>query len=233
MSDLFNKYSCDTNIKLKNFEKYVSRQAFARFLARYELFKMSKNIQGNIIECGVHHGGGLLAWAKLSVIFETFNFHKKIIGFDTFEGFNGYGENDVSLYDNKNLMEGAFDTGYDVYSELKECIEEFDENRFLNQFDKVRLIKGDATKTIPKYAEENKHLLISLLFLDFDLYEPTKVALEHFLPRMPKGSILAFDEINIENWPGETIALMEQFKTLNNVQIQKFDFEPNISFLII
>lgn len=46
-------------LKWDNFEKYVRRQPLARFLARYELFKMQMEIKGSIIECGVHYGGGL------------------------------------------------------------------------------------------------------------------------------------------------------------------------------
>ena len=47
--------------KFDDFEKYTRRQIISRFLARYELFKMTKNIKGSIIECGVHYGGGLMA----------------------------------------------------------------------------------------------------------------------------------------------------------------------------
>ena len=37
--------------------------------------------------------------------------------------------------------------------------------------------------------------MLLLLFVDFDLYKPCKVALKNFIPRMTKGSILAFDEM--------------------------------------
>ena len=46
---------------------------------------------------------------------------------------------------------------------------------------------------------------MSLLYLDFDLYEPTKCA----FPRMPKGAVVAFDELNHAAWPGETMALLD------------------------
>ena len=50
---------------------------------------------------------------------------------------------------------------------------------------------------------------MSLLYLDMDIYEPTKVALEQFLPRIPKGGIVVFDELNSRNWPGETQAVLD------------------------
>ncbi len=70
-----------------------------------------------------------------------------------------------------------------------------------------------------------------MLFLDFDLYEPTMVALEHLLPRVPKGGIVAFDEINNKFWPGETLAAFEKFGGFNNVEIKKFAFDPNIAYI--
>ena len=65
-------------------------------------------------------------------------------------------------------------------------IEEFNDQRYLNNFEKIELIKGDAIKTIPNYLKNNKHLIIALLYIDFDVYEPAKIALRNFLPRIPK-----------------------------------------------
>jgi len=117
--------------------------------------------------------------------------------------------------------------------ELRECLAEYDANRFLNQFEKVELVKGNALETIPKYVQENQHLLVALLFLDFDLYEPTKAALQQLLPRVPKGGIVAFDEVNNKFWPGETVAMLEELLPLRSYAIRKFDFDPNISYIKI
>ncbi len=203
---------------------------------RYELFQKIREVKGSIIECGVHHGGGLLAWAKLSSALEPYALHRKVIGFDTFEGFPSTHEKDVdsvSCVENNELKSGGFKSHDNIYEELLECIAEYDENRFLNQFPKIETVKGDALQTIPSYLKQNQHLLVALLFLDFDLYEPTKVALEYFLPRMPKGSIIAFDEINNKFWPGETIAMLEKLLPLKNYAIRKFDFDPNVAYLIL
>jgi hypothetical protein len=228
---LFEEVEYNTEDKLRNFEKYVRRQDISRFLARYELFKMQTNIKGSIIECGVHHGSGLMAWAKLSATLEPYALHRKVIGFDTFEGFvdieskSNVGKEEIS-------NEDYFTEDYDVYEELKNIIRKFDENRYLSEFEKVDLVKGDAKVTIPKYLDDNEHLLISLLFMDFDLYEPTKVALKELTPRMSAGSIIAFDEVNNEFWPGETEAMLEEVN-LENYELKKFKFDPNISYIIL
>ena len=175
-----------------------------------------------------------MAWAKLSSALEPYGLHRKIIGFDTFEGFPDTHEKDASGFsktENNELKTGGFKSHDSIYDELVECIEEYDNNRYLEQFPKVELVKGDALQTIPEYLKENQHLLISLLFLDFDLYEPTRVALENFLPRIPKGGIIAFDEINNKFWPGETVAMVEKLLPLNHYAIRKFPHDPNIAYI--
>ena len=54
-----------------------------KILVRYELYKLSQNIPGDIIECGVFKGTGHIFWLKLLKIFDN-NSLKKVVGFDTF-----------------------------------------------------------------------------------------------------------------------------------------------------
>lgn len=60
------EHSLGTNIdKLRNFTKYVPRQTLSLFLAKNELFQRVVGIHGNIIECGVFLGGGLMSWGSI------------------------------------------------------------------------------------------------------------------------------------------------------------------------
>ena len=97
----------------------------------------------------------------------------------------------------------------DTYEELQKCAKMYDANRPLGHLSKVQLVRGDICETAAKYVAENQHMVVSLLYLDADLYEPTRAALKAFLPRMPKGAIIAFDEVNHPDWPGETMAMLE------------------------
>jgi hypothetical protein len=118
------------------------------------------------------------------------------------------------------------------FEELQALIEEYDRDRFLGHIDKVHLVKGDVTQTIPQFIAEYPHLLVSLLFLDLDLYEPTKVAIEHFLPRMPRGAVIAFDELDNPMWPGETLALLDS-AGLGRLKIQRLEWDPYIGYAIL
>jgi hypothetical protein len=222
-----------SDARFLHFPKYVRRYEIARFLVQYELLKKTLPIKGSIIECGVHMGGGLMAWAKMSETLEPYNFMRKIYGFDTFEGFPSVSDADLIREEFKEVAKvGHLKPDYDVFSELLDCIAEFDKTRLVGHQDKVFLLKGDAMQTIPTFVQENPHVLVSLLYLDFDLYEPTLLALKEFLPRMPKGAIIAFDELHDPKWPGETRALLETFN-INQLRLESLPFEPHISWITI
>ena len=80
--------------------------------------------------------------------------------------------------------------------------------------------------------KNNPHTVVSLLYLDFDIYKPTKIALENFVPRMPKGSIIAFDELNSKEWPGETQSVLETLG-IKNLKIERFPFNTFISYVVL
>jgi len=211
---------------MENFPKYVRRQNLTRFLALYEIFKRIVTVKGSIVECGVNRGFGVMTWAKLSAILEPVNLTRRIYGFDSFSGFPSVTDKDLAH------TTGAPRRGDLAASDLDEILElaaNHDSTRFLGHVPKVKLVKGDATRTIPAFIKSHPHLVISLLYLDFDLYEPTRVALKSFLPRMPKGAIIAFDELDNPLWPGETLAMMETFRDCG-LRLERLPFDPYIGF---
>ena len=212
--------------RLRNFSLYAPRQDLANFLIRYEIFKRVLSIQGSVIECGVLRGGGLMAWAQFSAILEPTNHQRRIVGFDTFSGFPKISEHDRASESTQARRGGL---AVDSYHHLQECIQLFDRNRFIGHIPKVELVRGNATRTIPQYLKKNPQLVISLLYLDFDIYEPTLAALKHFLPRMPKGAVIAFDQLNSKDWHGESTAVLETLN-LRNYRIERCPFGSAISF---
>jgi hypothetical protein len=153
-----------------------------------------------------------------------------VISFDTFEGFPRVSKNDNNQ--ETTCKEGSLSTFRGIEEEIQKAIDLFDKNRPLSHIEKVELIKGDACEAIPKYIKENPHIVVSMLYLDFDIYEPTKVALEYFIPRIPRGGIIAFDELNTKNFPGETLAVIEVLG-LNRLKLKKTLFDPYISYAIM
>ncbi len=214
--------------RLGAFPKYVRRSHLTRFLSLYEIFKRVLNVKGSVVECGVWRGFGLMTWAKLSSILEPNNLTRRVYGFDTFGGFPSVSDQDANAKATPQIGGLASES----FQELEALIAQFDRDRFLGHMDKVHLIKGDATQTIPSFIERNQHLVVSLLFLDFDLYEPTRAAIEAFVPRIPKGGVIAFDELDNPIWPGETAALLETVG-VRSFRLERLDFDPYIGFAVL
>lgn len=227
-AEIFDNSSDSTEIKLETFPRYVRRQHLKRFMALYEVFKMALPVKGSVVECGVFRGFGLMSWAKLSTILEPENLTRRIYGFDTFAGFPNVDGKDQSGFANANIG----DLKSDSYQELNQLIQEYDKDRFLGHIPKVELVRGDISVTVHEFVKSHPHLMVSLLFMDCDLFEPTKAALEAFVPRMPKGAVLAFDELDNPIWPGETLAVLETLG-IKNLRLQRLEWDPYISFAVI
>jgi len=233
IQEYFNSSEGDTLAKLRNFAKFVPRQNLSLFLAKNEIFKQLIDVHGHIVECGVFMGGGLLTWAQLSAVYEPYNHVRRIIGFDTFTGFPNFAEKDKPEPGSEidfAKVGGLAVAG--IEADIKRAAELYDLNRPIGHVPRIELVKGDASKTIPVYVEENRHLVVALLYLDFDLYDPTVAALKALLPRMPKGAVVAFDELNQKQWPGETLAVLDTVG-IRNLRIRRFPFTPQISYAVL
>lgn len=227
--DAFRDSRDPVEVRLENFTKYVRRQDLKRFLALYEIFKLILPVKGSIVECGVFRGFSVMSWAKLSTILEPENLTRRVYGFDTFDGFPSVSEKDANLI--APPAAGEFGGGY-YHDELTRLIGAYDNDRPIGHIDKVHLIRGDASKTIPEFVAANGHLVVSLLYLDFDLFEPTRVALEHLVPRMPIGSVIAFDELDNPIWPGETLAALDTIG-IRNLALQRLPWDPYIGYAVL
>ena len=94
------------------------------------------------------------------------------------------------------MFKGALKT-HDKYEKfLNEILNIQEKLNPLSHIKKFEIIKGDAVKEFPKYILKNQHTIISLAYFDFDIYEPTKELLKLIKPRLVRGSVLAFDELN-------------------------------------
>ncbi|MBN2121149.1 MAG: class I SAM-dependent methyltransferase [Candidatus Omnitrophica bacterium] len=229
LEDYFNLSPGSYAEKMAAFAKFVPRQRLTDFLSLYEIFKKVLSVQGSVIDCGVYRARTLMTYAQLSAILEPMNYQRQIIGFDTFKGFLK-----IDKEDSKSTHQERKVGGYkaECYDDLLRCIELFDKNRFLSHIPKVILVKGDIEKTAPKYLKDNPHTIVSLLSLDLSLYAPTKAALRIFVPRMPKGGIITFGEMNCSDFSGEVIAVMEELG-INKLRVQRNPFDTVASYAVL
>ena len=99
----------------------------------------------------------MLTWAKISSILEPYNYHRKIIGFDTFEGYPKGNKDD------KKKPAGLLKENFDVHSELLDVIKEYDKNRFLNNKEKIEIHNHVSYHGV--LSNSTQSLSISWLFI--------------------------------------------------------------------
>ena len=99
MQRLFMESEVSVYERIKCFPKYVQTTYLRKFVTRYEIYKKILNVHGSIIECGVLGGDGVFSWAHFTEIFEPYNHLRKIVGFDTFEGFPSFTADDGKFID--------------------------------------------------------------------------------------------------------------------------------------
>jgi hypothetical protein len=215
------------NILLKNLDHidewipyimmFSNRLWFTKMIQQYEIWKLSQDVPGHVVELGVHFGESFLHFAKFVEMFNMGERETRIIGFDTFSGFPSISSKDKSQknqIDNGPLRvkKGGFYSGDPAYNRLLELIDVFESDHFVPRKKRLELVKGDVLKTIPKFVKNNPGLRISLLHLDLDLYEPTLCALEYLYPLVSPGGVVILDEYGQEKYPGESQAFDEYFK---------------------
>ena len=212
---------------LDNLCLYTTRQHLSHILFWERIYRDILEVQGVIMEFGSRWGRNLSLLSNFRSIYEPFNYGRKIIGFDTFKGFQACSELDGS-----DAKDGDYNVAEGWQDELGQILELHQNNAPLPHKNKFELMQGDASETLNNYLDLHPETIISLAIFDFDIYEPTKNCLEQILPFVTKGSILVFDELNCPGWAGETLALKE-ILGLSKFAIKRDSRVPLASWLVI
>ena len=180
----------------------------------YDALEAVKDIEGDVVECGVGVGWGSQMITKA---IELAGRKRKLLCFDSWEGFPETGPLDVSK-DGKVRKKGHF-RGYDGERgvlEAREFMKKFDDGFIKNKLSIPTKVQGFFADTIPgKLPKE-----IAFAFLDGDLYESIKHSLKHCYPRIPTGGYFAIHDIadrwqegvTGRDWPGASVAIQEFFE---------------------
>lgn len=229
MQDSANKRGTETYQKIYDgFNDFLLSKdiyVLSKMLARVELFKKIINVPGDIVECGVFKGTGMLLWLKLIKIFCP-NTIKKVVGFDMFNK-----EDLLNILDNddKKNMEHLFTYAKNNNLSVKQLQEMLDNFNFDKS--KYDIVDGDISKTIYEYIQDKPGFRISLINLDLDVEKPTYEVLNAIWDRIPKGGMIIFDEYSIDRW-SESIGV-DKFISDKNVKLQCLNYTKTPSAYII
>jgi hypothetical protein len=227
--NLFKECPIPNDELLLNLGLFIKRQDLSKILFMNELYKKITDVHGAIMEFGVRWGQNLALFESFRGLYEPFNHNRRIIGFDTFEGFPSVHEKDGK---SDMVKAGSYSVtkGYEEY--LKKVLDYHEHENPIPHIRKYQLIKGDATKEIAKYFKDNPETIVAFAYFDFDIYMPTKSCLEEIKNHITKGSVIGFDQVNVHDWPGETVALKEIFG-LDRYNIKRSPYSSVQSYIVI
>jgi hypothetical protein len=226
--ELFKRIPIPDSQILNNLGLFINRQSLSRIIAMHDLYKKIIDIHGIICEFGVFWGQNLSLFESFRGMYEPYNYNRKIVGFDSFEGFVSLDKKDG---DSDIIKEGSYATSTDYEIILSNILDYHESNSPISHIKKYELVKGDATVTVKEYLAENPETIIAFAYFDFDLYKPTKDCLEAILPHLSKGAIIGFDELNHHEFPGETLAFQEVLG-INNYTVHHVPNNPWISYIV-
>ena len=194
---------------VKNFGAIAGNQSLFKYFKIFEIIISISKLKGDIIELGVWRGNNLIFIKKVA---DYFNLKKKIFGYDWFEGLKEFGKNDIKL--NKRKYKGNKNF-------IKKLIED-------QKLSKMYLIDDDVKNFETHFDKKQKFCLV---YLDLDLYKPTKKVLEIIDKYLVKNGLIVFDQAQKKEWVGEKKALIEFcVKNKNKYRIIKLKkkFSPDI-----
>jgi hypothetical protein len=174
---------------------------------------IAQNIEGDFVECGVWRGGNSVLAASL---FKLKGANRRTFLFDTFAGMTEPSEHDHTQDGNTGATESKFQEL--KKSEVNEwCFASLEDVR--NNFaraglgnEPVKFVKGDVRETLLR--EDLLPQKISILRLDTDFYDSTKLELEVLYPRLSAGGVIIIDDYG--HWSGAQKAVDEYFDKNGN-----------------
>ena len=161
-----------------------------------DLLGRTREVPGDVAECGVFKGSSLCA---IALSLRERGVAKHVFGLDSFQGFDQSVQKDIELGGRANTEKriGGFDgtsIGH-VRGKLAR----------LGLLDAVTLIPGYFAETLRTLPAKS----FSFVHLDCDIYDSYKQTLNFFYPKMSYGGLILFDEYEDPPWPGCKLAVDE------------------------
>jgi len=224
--DPFDKTAMEAYDFFNNFMMCDDTKIFGKLVARTILLNSVKDIPGDIVECGVFKGTGMLSFLKLKKLLFP-NSIKRVIGFDFFETnelvglLHGNDKQQMqTLFEERNFSYGVGSVD-DMHDKIKKA--GFSEIDF-------ELVAGDIRQAAYDFVVQRPGFKISMLYMDLDLEQPTFCALDAFWNRVSKGGVVVFDEYAYHKWSEDVGA--DRFFADKNIVIKTLNFLCPTAYVI-
>jgi hypothetical protein len=162
-----------------------------------------KDINGDIVECGVWRGG-------FSIFLTHLFKHKKIWVIDSFKGFQPLDEANYIFLEERHTPDFTMTPLGPIGISLEEVKQHFS-NYGLENENRVNYLKGFVNQTLPTAPIKN----ISLLRIDVDSYSATLEVLDNLYDKVTLGGYIIFDDSGLP----ESLEAIKTFFKKNNIPL--------------
>lgn len=188
---LMNGYASTPEEKERSLGLFLRGSLLARILAVAHIYQQIVEIPGIVFDIGTWRGQTAVLCENFRAIYEPLHFNRRIVCFDTFEGYAGFGDQDraTALH-----QEGTYSVGGTAYADHLAHLLQVHEraNAMGHNNGKHQVIAGDCRETIPAFFEDHPNEILSLAFFDVNALAPTREALDQVWKRLAPGGIVAF-----------------------------------------
>ncbi|WP_417821169.1 TylF/MycF/NovP-related O-methyltransferase [Terasakiella sp.] len=226
-----NEYQATDDEKERSLGLFLRGSLLARILATAEIYQMIIDKPGAILDIGTWRGQTAVLCENFRAIYEPLHFNRRIVCFDTFEGYKGFSEKDKATDLHKDGTYGVGGDDYVTFLEDLLCLHE-QNNAMGHNNGKHKVIKGDCCETIPQFFAENAHEFVALAFFDVNSFVPTLDAFEKVWARLIPGGVVAFWQLTRNTIPAEGKVYAEEIIGKYGHSVRRTQNYPGLCYLV-
>ena len=228
---MMNTYHATNEEKERSLGLFLRGSLLARIFAIADIYRQIVDIPGAIFDVGTWRGQTAVLCENLRAIYEPLHFNRRIVCFDTFEGYKGFSEKDKATDLHRDGTYALSGTDYAEF--LRRLLDLHEQaNAMGHNHGKHRVVKGDCRETIPKFFEENPHEYVALAFFDVNSYQPTLEAFENIWAKLVPGGIAAFWQLTRNSIPAEARVYAEKILPALNHTVKRSATYPGLCYLV-
>jgi hypothetical protein len=227
----FKTYQASAEETERSLGLFIRGSLLARIFAIADIYKRILELPGAVFDIGTWRGQTAVLCENLRAIYEPLNFGRRIVCFDTFEGYVGFGDKDRPTEIHQDGTYALAGSGYaEFLSELLVLHER--SNAMGHNHGKHKVISGDCRLTIPRYFEESPNEFLALAFFDVNSYDPTLQAFDQVWARLVPGGVVAFWQLTRNTIPAEARVYTEKILSGYRHTLHRSATYPGLCFLV-
>lgn len=229
--DMLLEYPASKEERERSLGLFLRGSLLARFLAIGDIYRLIVDKPGIIMDIGTWRGQTAVLCENYRAIYEPLHFNRRIVCFDTFDGYKGFGEKDAPTQTHRDGTYAVGGAGYAEY--LAQLLELHERNNAMgHNHGKHAVIAGDCRKTIPLFFEQHGNECVALAFFDVNSYEPTLDAFEAIYKHLVPGGVMAFWQLTRKGVPAEGKVYCEKILNQYPHSIRRCATYPGLCYFV-